>query len=145
LIQRLRQWAYLSGLGRLSPEEVSRLARRLGRARVGAEVDRLRSPTSTRIAVQPPAAVRARLDTTITVDGTDLVSALLASPNATSRAPLEPGPTRTPPASAAGRRAGAASRTPEPPAAVASSSGHWVEHVLAGRAYARKRDELTQP
>src|SRR3954468_16379521 len=60
------QWAYLSSLGRLTPKEVTRLAQRLGQVPVGAQVDRLRSPTSTRIAVQPPAAIHAALGATIT-------------------------------------------------------------------------------
>jgi hypothetical protein len=55
------QWAYLSTLGRLTPKEVTRLAQRLGQVPVGAQVDRLRSPTSTRISVPPPAAIHAAL------------------------------------------------------------------------------------
>lgn len=53
------QWAYLSSLGRLSPGEVDRLARRLGTVTVGASVDRLRAATSTRIEVEVPAVVHA--------------------------------------------------------------------------------------
>jgi superfamily II DNA or RNA helicase len=73
------QWAYLSSLGRLTPKEVTRLAQRLGQVAVGAEVNRLRSPTSTKIAVQPPPVVRARLGATITVDAAELPPALLAT------------------------------------------------------------------
>jgi superfamily II DNA or RNA helicase len=73
------QWAYLSSLGRLTPKEVNRLAQRLGQVAVGAEVNRLRSPTSTKIAVQSPAVVRARLGATITVESTELPPALLAT------------------------------------------------------------------
>ncbi|WP_448639391.1 TOTE conflict system archaeo-eukaryotic primase domain-containing protein [Geodermatophilus sp. URMC 63] len=73
------QWAYLSSLGRLTPKEVNRLAQRLGQVAVGGEVNRLRSPTSTKIAVQPPAVVRARLGATITVEAADLPPALLAT------------------------------------------------------------------
>ncbi|SDY89122.1 hypothetical protein SAMN05661080_04929 [Modestobacter sp. DSM 44400] len=73
------QWAYLSSLGRLTPKEVTRLAQRLGQVPVGAQVDRLRAPTSTRIAVQPPAAVHAVLGAAITVDGADLSPPLLAT------------------------------------------------------------------
>ncbi|SDY56598.1 hypothetical protein SAMN05661080_03879 [Modestobacter sp. DSM 44400] len=65
------QWTYLSGLGRLTPREVTRLAHRLGEVTVGAGVDRLRSPTSTKIAAQPPAVVRARLGATITIHRSD--------------------------------------------------------------------------
>ncbi|WP_448619274.1 TOTE conflict system archaeo-eukaryotic primase domain-containing protein [Geodermatophilus sp. URMC 65] len=73
------QWAYLSSLGRLTPKEVDRLARRLGQVAVGAEVNRLRSPTSTKIATQPPAVVRARLGATFTVEAAELPPALLAT------------------------------------------------------------------
>ncbi|MDP9428757.1 MAG: hypothetical protein M3Q47_07740 [Actinomycetota bacterium] len=55
------------------------LAQRLGQVPVGSAVDRLRSPTSTKITVQPPAFVRARLGATITVEATDLPPALLAA------------------------------------------------------------------
>jgi len=43
------QWAYLSSVARLSPQEVTRLARRLGTVTVGSAVDRVRVSTSTRI------------------------------------------------------------------------------------------------
>ncbi|MGI8681143.1 MAG: TOTE conflict system archaeo-eukaryotic primase domain-containing protein [Mycobacteriales bacterium] len=73
------QWAYLSSVGRISPREVSRLAQRLGPVSVGPRVDRLRAATSTRIAVQAPVVVHARLGAAITVEGTDLSPALLAT------------------------------------------------------------------
>ena len=73
------QWAYLSSVARLSPREVTQLARRLGEVNVGATVDRLRIATSTRILVQAPPVVRASLGATITVDGADLPPALLAT------------------------------------------------------------------
>jgi hypothetical protein len=73
------QWAYLSMVGRLTPKEVTRLARRLGQVAVGADVNRLRSPTSTKIAVQPPAVVHARLGAAITVEAAELPPALLAT------------------------------------------------------------------
>src|SRR5215203_1354212 len=73
------QWTYLSSLGRLTPKEVNRLAQRLGQVAVGAEVNRLRSPTSTKIAVQPPAVVHARLGARITVEAAALPPALLAT------------------------------------------------------------------
>src|SRR3954471_23704014 len=73
------QWAYLSVFGRLTPKEVTGLAQRLGPVSVGAQVDRLRSPTSTRIAVQPPAAVHAAVGAAITVNGADLPPPLLAT------------------------------------------------------------------
>jgi superfamily II DNA or RNA helicase len=73
------QWAYLSSLGRLTRKEVDRLAQRLGQVAVGAEVNRLRSPTSTKIAVSPPAVVRAELGATITIGAAELPPALLAT------------------------------------------------------------------
>jgi superfamily II DNA or RNA helicase len=73
------QWTYLSSLGRLTPKEVNRLAQRLGQVAVGAEVNRLRSPTSTKIVVQPPAVVHARLGARITVEAAALPPALLAT------------------------------------------------------------------
>ncbi|WP_233496017.1 hypothetical protein [Geodermatophilus sp. TF02-6] len=62
------QWAYLSSLGRITPRELDRLAQRLGGVSVGAGVDRLRTATSTKIAVQPPAVVHATLGARITVE-----------------------------------------------------------------------------
>src|SRR3954470_9782780 len=73
------QWAYLSSLGRLTPKEVTRLAQRLGQGAVGADVNRLRPPPPTKIAIQPPAVVRARLGATITVEAAELPPALLAT------------------------------------------------------------------
>jgi superfamily II DNA or RNA helicase len=73
------QWAFLSTLGRLTPKGVDRLARRLGQVAVGAEANRLRSPTSTKIAVQQPSVVRAQLGATITVEAAELPPALLAT------------------------------------------------------------------
>lgn len=73
------QWAYLSSVARLSPSEVSRLARRLGHVSVGASVNRLQTASSTRISVQSPATVHARLGAVITIDGGDLSPALLST------------------------------------------------------------------
>jgi hypothetical protein len=73
------QWAYLSSLGRITPRELDRLARRLGEVTVGAAVDRLRAATSTKIAVQPPAVVRATPGARITVEAAELPPALLAT------------------------------------------------------------------
>lgn len=42
------QWSFLSSLGRMSPGEVSRIARKAGRVVVGAQLDRLGTPVSTR-------------------------------------------------------------------------------------------------
>jgi hypothetical protein len=73
------QWAFLSSLGRLTPKEVTRLAQRLGQVAVGAEVNRLRSPTSTTITVQAPAVVHARLGARITVEAAKLPPALVGT------------------------------------------------------------------
>lgn len=76
------QWAYLSSLDRLTPRAVTRLAQRLGGARavtVGADVDRLRAATATKISVSPPQVVHATLAAKITIDGADLPPALLAT------------------------------------------------------------------
>ena len=73
------QWAYLSTLGRISPRDADKLARRLGQVQVGSGVDRLRAATSTRITVQVPHAVKARLGAAITVDSAGLPPALLAT------------------------------------------------------------------
>ena len=73
------QWAYLSTVARLSPHELSRLAQRLGQVVVGADVDRLRAATATRITVQAPAVIHARIGSSITVDGSDLPPALMAT------------------------------------------------------------------
>ncbi|MGH8961605.1 MAG: TOTE conflict system archaeo-eukaryotic primase domain-containing protein, partial [Jatrophihabitantaceae bacterium] len=73
------QWAYLSTLGRVSPRDADRLARRLGQIQVGSGVDRLRAATSTRITVQVPHTVKARLGAAITVDSAGLPPALLAT------------------------------------------------------------------
>jgi hypothetical protein len=54
------QWAYLSSVARLSPCDVTQLAKRLGQVNVGVSVDRFRAASSTRIAVPAPAHVRAR-------------------------------------------------------------------------------------
>lgn len=73
------QFAFLSGLGRMSPREVTRLAHRLGKVSVGIDVDRLRPATSTNIIIPPPAVVHARLDARITVAAADLPPALMAT------------------------------------------------------------------
>lgn len=73
------QWAYLSSVGRLSPREVSGLARRLGEVQVGGGVGQLRAATATAIRVPAPAVVHAVLGPAITVQGSDLTPGLLAT------------------------------------------------------------------
>lgn len=73
------QWTYLSSVVRLTPREVTRLAQRLGRVSLGVGVDRLRWATFTRISAPVPPVVHARLGAAITIDGSDLPPALLAT------------------------------------------------------------------
>jgi superfamily II DNA or RNA helicase len=73
------QWAYLSSLPRLTPREANRLAGRLGRVAVGAEVTRLAKPTATRTVPQAPPIVHVRLGAGVTVEGADLTPALAAT------------------------------------------------------------------
>jgi superfamily II DNA or RNA helicase len=73
------QFAFLSSLGRMSPREVTRLVKRLGKVPVGTEVTSLRPATATRINIQAPAIVHASLAARITVSGADLPPALMAT------------------------------------------------------------------
>jgi superfamily II DNA or RNA helicase len=73
------QWAFLSTLGRMSPAEVDRVARRAGQVTVGASIDRIGSPVSTRIRVTPPPIVHARLGAGIRIEPAELTPALLAT------------------------------------------------------------------
>jgi hypothetical protein len=66
------QWTYLSSLGRMSPGEISRIARRAGQVVVGAGVDRLSTPVSTRIRATPPPILHARLEGGIRVESSEL-------------------------------------------------------------------------
>ena len=73
------QWAALSSLGRMSPGEVSRIARRAVQVVVGAAVDRLSAPVSTRIRATPPQILHARLAAGIRVELGELTPALHAT------------------------------------------------------------------
>jgi len=73
------QWAYLSSLGRMSPGEVSRVARRAGQVVVGAGVDRLSTPVSTRIRAAPPPILHVRLEAGIRVESGELTPSLHAT------------------------------------------------------------------
>ena len=55
------QWAYLSTLGRMSPREVTRAAERAGKVAVGAQVNRITAPSSTRTRPAPAPVIHARL------------------------------------------------------------------------------------
>ena len=73
------QFAFLSSLGRMSPREVIRLAKRLGTVPVGTDVTTLRPAAATRISIQAPTIVHARVGARITVSGGDLPPALMAT------------------------------------------------------------------
>jgi superfamily II DNA or RNA helicase len=73
------QWAYLSTLGRLSPREVSRLAQQLGKPCVGSAVNRLAAATSTKIRVEPAPVITATLGAAVTLNGSELTPALMAT------------------------------------------------------------------
>ena len=66
------QWAILSSLGRLSPHELSRLARRIGTVPVGTSVERLTRSLASKTVPPAPPFVHATLGAALTVDGADL-------------------------------------------------------------------------
>lgn len=73
------QWAFLSSLGRMSPAEVSRIARKAGRVVVGVQANRLETPVSTRIRATPPPILHARLAAGIQLESSKLTPALHAT------------------------------------------------------------------
>jgi hypothetical protein len=73
------QWAYLSSLGRMSPAEVSRVARRVGGVTVGAKIDKISSAVSTRIRATAPPIVHARLSSGVRLESGELTPALHAT------------------------------------------------------------------
>jgi hypothetical protein len=73
------QWAFLSTLGRMSPREVTRLANRAGAVTVGARVDRLAVPGSTRTRPAALPIVHARLGAGVRVAMDEVTPALLAT------------------------------------------------------------------
>jgi hypothetical protein len=73
------QWAYLSALGRMTPQEVRRAADKAGRVAVAAEVTRLVAPGSTEIRQQAPAVLRARLGAGIRVEQAELTPGMAAT------------------------------------------------------------------
>ena len=73
------QWAYLSSLGRMTPQEVRRAADRSGKVAVAAEVTQLVSPGSTKTRPQAPAALHVRLGAGIRVKQAELTSGLAAT------------------------------------------------------------------
>lgn len=73
------QWAYLSSLGRMSPAEVNRVARRAGGVIVGAGIDKIGAAVSTRIRTTAPPIVHARLSSGIRLESGELTPALHAT------------------------------------------------------------------
>lgn len=73
------QWAYLSSLGRMSPAEVNRIARRAGGVSVGANIDKISAPVSTRIRATAPPIVHARVSSGIRLELGELTPALHAT------------------------------------------------------------------
>lgn len=73
------QWAYLSSLGRMSPAEVNRVARRAGGVTVGAGIDKIGAAVSTRIRTTAPPIVHARLSSGIRLESGELTPALHAT------------------------------------------------------------------
>jgi superfamily II DNA or RNA helicase len=73
------QWAFLSTLGRMSPAEVTRVARKAGQISVGASVDRISAAVSTRIRATPPSVIHARLAAGIRIEAGELPPALHAT------------------------------------------------------------------
>jgi superfamily II DNA or RNA helicase len=73
------QWAYLSTLGRMTPQEVRRAADKAGKVAVAAEVTRLASPGSTKTQPQAPAVLHARLGAGIRVEQAELTPGLAAT------------------------------------------------------------------
>ena len=73
------QWAYLSGVDRLSPRDVGRLAGRLAAPRVGKSVDRLTRATATRTRPLPAAAVHVTLGAGVSIEMADLTPDALAT------------------------------------------------------------------
>jgi superfamily II DNA or RNA helicase len=73
------QWTYLSSLGRMSPAEVNRVARRAGGVTVGAGIDKIGAAVSTRIRATAPPIVQARLSSGIRLESGELTPALHAT------------------------------------------------------------------
>ena len=73
------QWAYLSSLGRMSPAEVSRVARRSGGVTVGAGIDKIGAAVSTRIRTTAPPIMHVRLSSGIRMESGELTPALHAT------------------------------------------------------------------
>jgi superfamily II DNA or RNA helicase len=73
------QWAYLSGIARLSPKEVATLVRTLPQPQFGHHVRRLQLPTSSKIVPRPAAIIRATFASRLTLTANDLGPAMIAA------------------------------------------------------------------
>ncbi|MBY0443448.1 MAG: DEAD/DEAH box helicase [Mycobacteriaceae bacterium] len=73
------QWAYLSSIARLSPKDVSALARTLPDPQFGHRVRRLQLPTSSKIVPRPAAIIRANFASRLTLTAADLGPAMIAA------------------------------------------------------------------
>lgn len=73
------QWAYLSTLGRMTPQELRRAAGRAGKVAVAAEVTQLTAPSSTRTRPPAPPVLSARLGAGIRLEQAELTPGLAAT------------------------------------------------------------------
>jgi superfamily II DNA or RNA helicase len=73
------QWAYLSSIARLSPNEVAALSRELPDPEIGHRVRRLQLPTSSKIVPRPAAIIRATFASRITLTANDLGPAMISA------------------------------------------------------------------
>ena len=73
------QWAYLSTLGRMTPQELRRAASSAGKVAVAAEVTRLTAPSSTKTRPPAPPFLSTRLATGIRLEQAELTPGLAAT------------------------------------------------------------------
>jgi len=73
------QWAYLSTLGRMTPQELRRAANRAGKVTVATEVTRLSAPSSTTTRPPAPPVLSVRLDAGIRLEQGELTPGLAAT------------------------------------------------------------------
>jgi superfamily II DNA or RNA helicase len=73
------QWAYLSTLGRMTPQELKRAADRAGKVAVAVEVTRLNSPSSTKTRPPAPPVLSVRLGAGIRLEQAELTPGLAAT------------------------------------------------------------------
>ena len=73
------QWAYLSTLGRMTPQELRRAANSAGKVAVAAEVTRLTAPSSTKTRPPAPPVLSVQLATGIRLEQAELTPGLAAT------------------------------------------------------------------